>query len=54
MIENMKVDAGWIIFNNMIDFVKTSKGLWFPAMITQLYINASVEVAKNEEKSTQG
>lgn len=34
----------------MIDSIKPSKGLWFPVVITQLSINATIEVAKNEEK----
>lgn len=49
LIEKKGMNAGWIIFNNMINSVKPLKGLWFPAIITQLCINASVKVARNEE-----
>lgn len=49
MIQN-KVNAGWIILNNMIDSVKPSKALWFPAIIKQLYINVRVEVGKGKER----
>lgn len=54
MIDRTKVDASWIIHNNMIDSVKPSKGLWFTIVITQLCINDDVEVAKNEEKVKGG
>lgn len=54
MIEMRKVDDGWIIYNNMIDFIKPFERFWFPAVITQLYVNASVGVAKNEEKIKVG
>lgn len=54
MIEKRRVDASWIIYNNMIDYVKPSKGLWFPAVITQQCIDAGVEVPKSEEKVKVG
>lgn len=54
VIEKKRVDAGWNIFNNMIDSVKLSKGFLFPAMVTDLCINAEVEVVKNEKKVKAG
>lgn len=46
MIKKKKVDAGWIILNNMIDSVKPTKILWFRAIITQLCSKTIVEVEK--------
>lgn len=54
MIERRKVDAPWIIHNNMIDSIKSLKGLWFTVVITQLCINDNVEVTKNKEKIKVG
>lgn len=53
MIEKRKVDAAWIIYN-IIDLVKPSMGLSFPALITKLCINVRIEVTKNEEKLKVG
>lgn len=51
MIEKRRVDVGWIVFNNMVDSVKPSKSFSFPpALITQLCIDTSIEVTRNEEK----
>lgn len=42
--------VGWIICNNIIESVWPSKGLWFPATVTQLSIQSGMEVEKNEVK----
>lgn len=54
MIEKMKVDARWIIYNNIIDSLRPSKGLWFLTIITQLGIQSKVEVERNEENIKAG
>lgn len=54
MIEKRKVDARWNIYNNIIDLVRPLKGIWFPAIITQLYIQFGVKVEKNEKKIKVG
>lgn len=53
MIVKRKVDARWIIYNNIIDSVKPSKGRWLPAIITQLCIQ-SIGVERNEKKIKVG
>lgn len=50
MIWKIKVDAGWITYNNIINSVKLSKGLWCPPIITLLWIQSGVGVEKHEEK----
>lgn len=52
MIEK-KVDAWWIIYNNIIS-VGPTKGLWFPTIITKLSTMLGVPIDKNEEKVKVG
>ena len=50
MIEKREVDAGWIIYNNLLESSGAGKGLWFPAIITKLCVQAGLKVEKEEEK----
>lgn len=54
MVEKKKVNVGWILYNNIIDSVGPTKGLWFPAIIKKLCIQSGVLVDKNEEKVKAG
>lgn len=49
-----KLDARYIIYNNIIDLVGPSKVLWFPAIITKLCTQYGVGNEKNEEKVKVG
>lgn len=50
MVKKKKVDAWWIIFNNILESVGPTKGLWFPAIITKLCIQYGVKVDNNEKR----
>lgn len=54
MIKKKSVDAGWIIFNNMIYKVRPSKALWFPTITIELCMEARVKTSKNEERIKLG
>lgn len=36
MVERIKADVGWIIYNNIINSLGPTKGHWFSAIITKL------------------
>lgn len=50
MVEKMRVNARWIICNNIIDSIGLTKGLCFLTIITKVYTQSRVLVEKNEEK----
>lgn len=52
MVEK-KVDVGWIIYtsDNILESVRSSKGIWFLPIITELCTHLGVIVDKNEKKT---
>lgn len=54
MIEKKKADVEWIIYNNIINLVEPTKGLWFLAIITKLCTQFGVDLEKNKERIKVG
>lgn len=46
----MKINIGQLIYDQLMQAVKSSKGLWFPALVTKLCKNAGVKIGQGEER----
>lgn len=49
IVKRLKINIGQLIYDQMLQVIKTSKGLWLPTLIAKLYYNARVKKDKEEE-----